>query len=460
MLIKPKLTVSGYRAIWNKDLNESIVFEYTLAFAKMIKKYGDKNKNKILVGRDARKTGMTILSAVEDALKKEGLEVEYVGIIPTPSVLLLVKKLSALGGIIITASHNPKEYNGLKFVMDTGLFTIQKEVNEIEEIRKNLTDEEKKYEKDTKEELQEIDNKRFREIHISEILKHINVNLIKSKKFKVALDPINSAGSLITQEFLKELGCEVSVINGKLNGEFAHEPEPILKNLSQICEAVSKNNSDIGFAQDPDADRLVVIDEHGVFLSEEYTLALAVKNVLSKNKSDVVVNMSTSRMCEDIANTYERKTYKTKIGEANVMEKMMQIGSIIGGEGNGGVIYTKVHFSRDSLTGIGLILELMATENKSISEIIKEIEPYIMKKDKIIFSGNLETLYWKLKNEFHDASINTEDGVRFDWPDFSWIHIRPSNTEPIIRIIGEAKNEKRINLIFDKTKSLVNKLNI
>lgn len=455
MEIKPKLTVSGYRGIWGTDLNEKIAFEYALAFAKTIKKGANNENKKVLVGRDARKTGPNILSAINAALKKEGLEIEYVGIIPTPSVLLLVKKLSALGGIIITASHNPKEYNGLKFVMSTGLFTVEKEVHEIELTKENLSNEEKEYEESQENKVEEVDNKKFREIHISEVLRNIDVDLIKSKKFKVALDPINSAGSIITQEFLKELACEIAIINGEQNGEFAHEPEPILKNLKDIGETVLKNNSNIGFAQDPDADRLVLINENGEVLSEEYTLTLAVKNVLSKEKTPVVVNMSTSRMSEDLALEHQQETFKTKIGEANVMEKMIEVGSIIGGEGNGGVIYTKVHFSRDSITGIGLILELMARENKPISKIIEEIPKYIMKKDKVTFSGNLELLYWKLKNEFHDATINTRDGVRFDWPDYSWIHIRPSNTEPIVRIIGEARTQDRIESLFNKARLIL-----
>ena len=248
------------------------------------------------------------------------------------------------------------------------------------------------------------------------------------------------------------MGCEVFVINGEQNGEFAHEPEPILKNLKDIGEAVLKSNSNIGFAQDPDADRLVIINEKGEVLSEEYTLALAVKNVLSKEKSDVVVNMSTSRICEDIANSYEREIFRTKIGEANVVEKMLEENAVIGGEGNGGVIYAKVHPCRDSITGMGLILELMARESKTVSEITDNLPKYIMKKDKIVFSKDLIQPYWKLKNEFHDASINTKDGVRFDWTDYSWIHIRPSNTEPIIRIIGEAKTANRIESLFNKVK--------
>jgi len=251
---------------------------------------------------------------------------------------------------------------------------------------------------------------------------------------------------------LKKLGCEVYVINGEQSGEFAHEPEPIQKNLKDIGKTVLKNKADIGFAQDPDADRLVVINEHGEVLSEEYTLALAVKNVLSKKKSDIAVNMSTSRMCEDIVESFGKEIYRTKIGEANVVEKMLEINASVGGEGNGGVIFKEVHPCRDSLTGIGLILELLAKEEEPVSVIVEHLPKYIMKKDKVPFSTSLDMVYWKLKNEFHDASINTLDGVRFDWSDLSWIHVRPSNTEPIIRIIGEAKTEERIETLFNKVR--------
>ncbi len=450
---KPKLTVSGYRGIWEKDLNEQVAFEYVFSFAKMIKQKGGK---KILVGRDARKTGEIILRTIESALKKENIKIEYAGIIPTPSVLLLVRKLNYDGGIIITASHNPPEYNGLKFVMGTGLFTIQEEVEEILKIKESLSESEKKYIENTEARPMGSDNTKYRKIHIDEILKNIDVNLIKSKNFKVALDPINSAGSIITQELLKELGCIVFVINGKTNGEFAHMPEPIAKNLEQISIATKNNNADIGFAQDPDADRLVVINERGEILNEEYTLALAVKNVMQKTKGNVVINISTSKMNEDILNEYRGEIFRSKVGEANVVEQMIKLNAVIGGEGNGGVIYPNINTARDSLVGIALILELMAKENKKISEIINNLPKYFMKKDKITFTGNLNLLYEKLKKDFEDALIDRLDGVRFDFRDSSWIHIRPSNTEPVVRIIGEAKDEKTINTLFDKVRLTLN----
>lgn len=455
----PILNVSGYRGIWGQDLNEQIVYEFGLAFAKFIKSH---NGKKILVGRDARKTGEAILKALQTAFKNEGLEIEYAGIIPTPSMLFLIKKLSFDGGVMITASHNPPEYNGLKFINSSGLFATQKEIEEITKNKEALISPtpgvgETVYSSDPHVIHVEIkDNSKFRKLHIDEILKNIDVNLIKSKKFKVALDPINSAGSIITQELLKELDCEVYAINTEQNGEFAHEPEPLPKNLAQIGKAVLDSSSIIGFAQDPDADRLVVVNEKGKVLNEEYTLALSVKSVLSKNPGDIVINMSTSRVNEDIAKQYGGKTYHSKVGEANVVEMIQATNSIMGGEGGGGVIYPKINTARDSLVGISLTLELIAREEKSVSEIADSLPKYVMKKDKLTFSGNLNDFYEKLKITFKDTVLDTLDGVRFDWSDSSWIHIRPSNTEPVIRIIGEAKDENRINALFEQVRLTLN----
>ena len=446
---KPRLTISGYRGIWGKDLDEQITFLFATAFAKVIKKRGGK---KILVGRDARKSGTLMLEAIRSAFEKEGLQIDDAGIIPTPTVLLLIKKLSYDGGILITASHNPIEYNGLKFVMGTGLFAMPDEIEEINKEKEILTE---KYLKEENKNIEKTNNDRFRKIHIEEVLKNINVEIIKTKKYKVTLDPINSAGSVIIPEFLKELGCEVATINGDQGGEFAHIPEPLVKNLTQLSEAVKINVSSIGFAVDPDADRLVIVNEKGEILSEEYTIALAIKNVLAKNPSDVVINMSSSRMCEDIANSFGKKVFRSKIGELNVVKKMIEINSNISGEGNGGVIYPKINTARDTLVGIGLILELMAQENKKISEIISEIPKYVMQKEKITFTGDLISLNKKLKDKFNGASCNTLDGIRFDWPDYSWIHIRPSNTEPKTWIISEAKNQARVDFLFNEVKSIL-----
>lgn len=456
---KPRLTVSGYRGIWGDTLNEQITFEFGLAFAKAIKNsVNNKKKLRVIIGQDARKTGKKMLIALASAFKKEGIEIDYAGIIPTPSVILLINKLSYDGGILITASHNPIEYNGIKFLNNKGMFLGQDKISEIENIKKNLTKNEKRNKNNV--EIKKLEknnkNKEFCEIHINEILKNIDVNLIKSKKFKVSLDPINSAGSIITQDLLKKLGCKVNIINGEQTGEFTHEAEPLPKNLSQIANSVIKNKSVIGFAQDPDADRLVIVNEKGEVISEEYTVTLAVKSVLSKEFSDIVVNMSTSRMCEDLANSVGKKLFRSKVGELNVVQKMIKVKSLIGGEGGGGVIYPKINMARDSLVGIALILELLAKKNKTISKIVRELPKYIMIKEKYTFSGNLKSLYKNLKNTFSNASsIETIDGIRFNWNDSSWVHIRPSNTEPKTWIISEAKDKKRAEDLFQQAKSTI-----
>jgi phosphomannomutase len=463
MEIKPKLSVTGYRAIWGKDLNEQIAFEYALSFAKMIagspSVYNDGRKiKKILIGRDARQSGPMIHASVQAALEKEDLEITYAGILPTPSMLLLVKKLNFDGGVMITASHNPIEYNGVKFIVPGGRLTnaeetavIQKNYNSLTEQEKVLNIETLKILDDTKTENQ-TDNSVFRRVHIDEILKNIDVELIKSKHFRVALDPVNSGGSLITQELLKELGCTVHVINSEMTGLFAHRPEPLPENLGQIARATKESGSDIGFAQDPDADRLVVVNEHGVVISEEMTLVLAIKNVLSKESGDIVINLSTSRMGEDLAESMGRKVYRTKIGEANVVQKLLEAGAPIGGEGSSGAIYPRINTARDSLVGISLVLELLARENKTVSELADSLPKYFMKKENFRVSMDLVSIYAKLKEKFKDAKINELDGIKFDFEDKSWIHIRPSNTEPLVRVFGEAKTQDRIDTLFREAK--------
>lgn len=442
----PKLNVSGYRGIWGKDLDEQIAYEYGRAFAKFIK--GNTGK-KILVGRDARKTGGQIFSSLESAFKAENVEIEYAGILPTPSMLFLVKNLGYDGGIMITASHNPPEYNGLKFINNKGLFTDSNENEVIANNKLNLTDQEKILVPFSRD-LNNFDNKKFRTLHINKIIENVDADLIRSKKFKVAHDPINSAGSIITLELLEGLGCEVFQINKEQNGEFAHMPEPLAPNLSQISQTVSEHHADVGFAQDPDADRLVVIDEQGTIIFEEYTLALAVHSVLSKETGTVVTNLSSSRTNESIAESFGMKTYYSKVGEANVVALMQEKNAIVGGEGGGGVIYPKINNGRDSLVGIALTLELMARENKKISEIVEALPRYFMKKSKMPLTGDLVETYDKLKKVFIEAMINESDGIRFDFNDKSWIQVRPSNTEPIIRIMGEAETEGKIDALFEK----------
>ena len=440
----PKLNASGYRGIWGTDLNEQIAYEFGRAFARSTVKKGG---TKILVGRDARKTGGQIFTAIAAACAAEHLTIEYAGILPTPSMLFLIRTLGYDGGVMITASHNPPVYNGLKFISTGGLFCNALEIEQIEACRIALTPEEKIY-SPAPDTTSVVDNKKFRDLHIAQVVAGVDVTLIKSKKYKVLHDPINSAGAVIGRELLEQLGCEVIQINGEQNGAFAHMPEPLAENLSQIAQAVTTHGAAVGFAQDPDADRLVIVDEKGVVVFEEYTLSLGVKNILGKEKGDIVINMSASSTNETLATKNGGKTYRSKVGEANVVEMMREKNAIVGGEGGGGIIYPKINPARDSLVGMALTLELMARENKTVSELVASLPQYMMKKDKMTFVGDLQKLYTNLTSVFTGATINTLDGVRFDFPDSAWIHIRPSNTEPLLRIIGEAQTQNRIDELF------------
>lgn len=443
--MKPELTVSGYRGIWGETLTEDIARGFAEVFARFVHK---RRGERVLIGRDARNSGDTIVRAVAETLSNAGLHVTVGGILPTPTVLFLVRTLTFDGAIIVTASHNPIEYNGLKFVTSHGMFTSEKEVAEL-----------KKY---ILEGLEipggggsvSID-KHLGEKHVTHIIRRIDAGLIRNRRFRVVLDPINSAGAVLGPDLLKRLGCEVSVINGEPDGDFAHEPEPLPENLGGLAEEERRVGADIGFAQDPDADRLVVCDETGTIISEEYTLALAVLAVMQRTPGDIAINMSTSKTSEDIARAYGGSCYRTKVGEANVVEGILKHHAVIGGEGGGGVIYPAINPCRDSLTGIALILELLEKDGRPLSEIVASLPHYAMRKRKFHYAGKMHLLYEKMRDAFPDARANTLDGLRLDFPDGAWVHLRPSNTEPVVRLIGEAKMEERIDALMENVKNLL-----
>lgn len=451
-----KVSVSGVRGIWPDSLNLSSIFEYVKAFGYYLKK---RNGKKVIIGRDARITGKMISNLVSSILNAMGIDVIDCGIVPTPTVLYGVRKMNLDGGIVITASHNPIEWNALKFVKKSGLFTGEADMEEINN-NLELKLEEVSYNKIG---LYEEDNTVSRS-HIDAVLENCDSSAIKNKHFRVVLDPVNSAGSKITQNLLNELNCDVKVVNGEMNGNFGRGTEPTVENLKHLSGIIRDYRADIGFAQDPDADRLVLIDEKGIVLSEEYTLALALENILSKEKGDVVINLSTSNLSEFISEKYGRKCYRTKVGEANVVEGIMKYGAAAGGEGNGGVIYPRINCARDSLAGIAMVLELMAVRGKKLSELIMDMPSYLMIKEKIELKGSidLQKAMNKLVDQFKGTEINNLDGIRLDWNINGhpvWIHLRSSNTEPVIRIIGEilfktADDKNQLNEIFNKIKNI------
>ncbi|MCX7820627.1 MAG: phosphoglucosamine mutase [Brevinematales bacterium] len=442
-----KVSVSGVRGIWGSSLKFDTLLNYIKSFAIYLKK---RDSKKILVARDGRITGDIIVNLITAIFNSYGIDVYYGGILPTPTLLLGVRELGFDGGIIVTASHNPEEWNALKFVKNDGTFTLQSDIDEIISYL-DLPLEQVQYNKVGKF----VITDKVLDLHLDKIIKNIDLESIRKRNFKVILDPVNSAGCKITTKLLELLNCDVKIINGEVNGFFSRKPEPKPENLKSTGEQVKFYKADIGFAQDPDADRLVIIDENGEVLSEELTLAFAVKHILSKKRGNVVVNLSTSMMCDEIASEFGCLCYRTKVGEANVVEGIKKYNALIGGEGNGGVIYPEINMARDSLTGIALILEMLANTSKKISEITKEMPYFIMKKETL--SKNWGLLYNKYEDFFDKNFIylNKEDGL---WGRLKnckgWIHLRPSNTEPIIRVIGEADNYEILSSYFEEIKKI------
>ena len=297
----------------------------------------------------------------------------------------------------------------------------------------------------------------FPKEHVDHIVANINVEAIKSKKFKVVADMINASACVMDPYLFEQLGVLLIPLNNIPNGKFGHRPEPLRENLLETEKVAIESGADVGFVHDPDADRLVLINEKGQVISEEFSIALAIENIVSKNPGKpITLNLSTSQRGADIAKKYGSETFRTKVGEGFVVEGMLKHNAIIGGEGNGGIIYPTINTCRDSFTGVALILELLAESGKTLSELVSEVPQYIIKKDKWSVVGvDLSEIYSKLKSIFSDATIDEQDGIRFDFKDNSWLHLRPSNTEPIIRLFGEAKTQERIDSLFDEAKKAI-----
>jgi phosphomannomutase len=293
----------------------------------------------------------------------------------------------------------------------------------------------------------------FTKEHADQIVSHINTEAIRARKFKVAVDMINASACVMDPYLFEQLGVELIPLNNIPNGKFIHRPEPLKENLGEIAKLVKDSGADLGFAHDPDADRLVVINEQGEMISEEYTVALCVENVLAKNPGRaIVINLSTSQMSADIARKYGSECFRSKIGEGYVVDKILEKNAIIGGEGNGGAIYPAINTCRDSFTSLSLILELLAERKQTVTQCIATLPKYFIKKDKWPVGGDLNAMYQKLKEHFKDAKFDEQDGLRLDLPDGSWLHLRPSNTEPIIKLFGESKTQERIDSLFYETK--------
>ena len=439
-------SISGIRGIAGENLTPDEVLKYSSVFGNYYK------GGKVVLGRDTRKSGKIFKKSVLDGLFSAGCEVINLGICPTPTVGMAVKGLKAKGGIMLTASHNPAEWNGLKFFNSNGIFLDEKESKKFF----SLAEKKIKY-PDWKRSGRVSSDNSWIEKHIQRILNlsYINKNKIKKKRFKVVLDCNNGAGARIAPLLLNKLGCQVIELNCGLSGDFVHPPEPVPENLTLLSRKIKETKADIGFALDPDADRLAIVSEKGVPLGEEYTLALCVDFVLSKRLSDVAINNSTSMVIEDIARKYGVKVFRSKVGEIYVVSLLKKIKGVIGGEGNGGVILPENHYGRDAQVGMALIVQYLTESGKKISQLKENLPQYYILKDKIKLSTDFEGKLKKYVKRFSKAKINYTDGVKVKLEN-SWVNIRKSNTEPIIRIMAEAISQKEAKrLVLDVKKEIV-----
>jgi phosphomannomutase len=431
---EPIVSISGIRGILGESLTPENIVKYITAFAKYV------SRKRIVIGRDGRLHGDLIEKIVESTLLMSGCEVINLGMVPTPTISLAVETLKANGGISITASHNPQEWNGMKFINSSGIFLNADENNKflnfVNDEKGNGTD------WDKVNTLQYYPG--FEDYHIKRVLKikSLSVKKIKKRKFKIVLDCVNSSGSFIVPKLLAKLGCKVIKIDCDGSGIFTRKPEPLPENLKKTCKAVKKNNADIGIVVDPDADRLVFITEEGKPFGEENTITAFLKHILkstSQKKRIAAVNLSTSRSVDDIVKALGGKLYKSPVGEINVIGKMKEHNAVAGGEGSGGVILPELHFGRDSLVGIAVILSEFAEFKGKVSEYKKQLPEYHITKAKISLENiNPDSIFNFLREKYKEYPQNNDDGLRIDFKD-SWTNFRKSNTEPIMRIITEAK---------------------
>ncbi len=437
------VSISGIRGIVGDGLDPQVLVNFCSAYADFI------GNGKVVIGRDARISGEMVKSIVIGTLLAKGLDVVDIGICPTPTVQYTVKNLSANGGIAISASHNPNEWNALKLLNNTGQFmTPEQNVELLEILNENK---ENKF-KDWKELGTLTSSNEGLKKHVEDVLnlKYVDKEKIKKRKFKVLADCVNGAGVYVIPDLLREFGCEVIEMNCEKTGIFPRLPEPLPENLTDTMKSVKDSNADLGVVVDPDVDRLVLITNEGEPFSEENTITSCVKFILSKEKGNVVVNLSTTRAVDDVAKEFDSEVYRSPVGEANVVKKMKEVDAVIGGEGSGGVIYPALHYGRDALVGIALTLQHLLEFGGTISELKKSLPVYFIAKKKIeLGNANPDKIVESLKNKYKNENVNTDDGLRIDFPDH-WVHFRKSNTEPIIRSIVEAKDKEKAEELSKK----------
>lgn len=419
-------------------LNPLDIVKFTTAYAMFIRKSrGAACVGKIVVGRDARISGDMVRSVVCGTLVGAGFDVVDIGLATTPTTELAVRMAGADGGIIITASHNPRQWNALKLLNSEGEFLNKADGNEV----LALADSEDFVYADVDGLGQYTYDETFNRKHVESVLnlKLVDVEAVRKARFRVCVDAINSVGGIILPELLRELGVEYEILNGTPDGDFAHNPEPLEKNLGGIMERMRGGGFDLGIVVDPDVDRLAFICEDGRMFGEEYTLVSVADYVLSHTPGNTVSNLSSTRALRDVTERHCGRYTASAVGEVNVTTKMKEVGAVIGGEGNGGVIYPESHYGRDALVGIALFLSSLAHKGCKVSELRATFPNYYIAKNRIDLTPttDIDVILAKVKQMYADQQVNDIDGVKIDFPD-KWVHLRKSNTEPIIRVYSEA----------------------
>jgi len=439
--------VSGIRGRVGEALTPEVVARYAAGFGAWARGRG--GSKRIVVGRDSRVSGPLFHRVVLSALQSVGCDVIDIGLTTTPTCQLAVEHHHAGGGLMISASHNPIEWNALKFIGPTGLFLENAEGVEMRALVENGIP------RAQWNELGAIESDPSAvQRHIERVLAipYIDVAGIRGRRFHVALDCVRGAGAVIMPLLLERLGCTITAINLETDGRFPRPPEPVAENLGELERLVLESGAVIGFAVDPDVDRLALVSDAGKAIGEDFTLALAARLVLRHRAGPVVTNLSTSRIVEDVATAAKMPVVRAPVGEVNVAVRMRDDRAAVGGEGNGGVILPEVHLGRDAPVGAALLLQLLHEENRPLSQIVSELPKYVIVKDKLDRpNASLDTVYQALRSAFPDAEADTQDGLRLSWPD-RWVHVRPSGTEPIVRVIAEAPTAADANELVRRSR--------
>ncbi len=455
-------SISGIRGTIGGRVGEGLnpldIVKFTAAYATFIRKSTTLDSNKIVVGRDARISGEMVMHTVVGTLMGMGWDVVYIGLASTPTTEIAVTGENACGGIILTASHNPKQWNALKLLNEKGEFLSAAEGEEVLQIAEN--------ESFTFSDVEHLGAlyhiNDYNERHIAQVLSLplVDKEAIEKADFTVAIDCVNSVGGVVIPQLLRNLGVNnIIELNCEPTGNFAHNPEPIPANLTEIADVMRQGKAHVGFVVDPDVDRLAIICENGEMFIEEYTLVAVADYVLRHTPGNTVSNLSSSRALRDVTQQYGCQYRASAVGEVNVVEMMKATNAVIGGEGNGGVIYPESHYGRDALVGIALFLSHLAHEGKSPSQLKATYPSYCITKQKIELTPNIDVdkLLNAVKQEYSNYDVNDIDGVKIDFPN-SWVHLRKSNTEPIIRIYAEAHSEEEANMTAAGVMNIIGKL--